>query len=257
MIALRVLVSIVYWICAFAVTVVFFAICTTFALALYPFDKTRRAAQLFSTIYNVVLFRLNPQWRLRVLGRERYGRGPYVICPNHQSFVDIFALGALHGQWRWVAKRSLLRTPFLGWAMWAVGNIGLVRGDKASGERMLGECRRWLGWGVSVVIFPEGTRSRDGELLPFKHGAFTLAIATGTSVLPIAIDGSRDALRKGGFDVTARSDVVVSVLDPIDAAPFVATNDVEGLKAATRAAIAAEIARLRSERAATGTSPPR
>ena len=245
MVVLRVLVSLVAW-AAFAVYTAFWStIVILLSFLLWPVDPTARAAQLAVTIWGPSCILLHPRWRVTVRGRELLRGGPFVVCPTHQSYADAFALSALHAHWKVVGKRSLFFVPFFGWAMGAIGNVGVVRGDRRSGEAMFAGCRRWLDRGVSILIFPEGTRSTDGELQAFKHGAFTLAAATGTSVLPIVVDGTWKALRKGGLDWTGPADMRVSVLTPIAPARF--GGDAEALKVATREAIAAELARLRAE----------
>jgi 1-acyl-sn-glycerol-3-phosphate acyltransferase len=170
-----------------------------------------------------------------------------VICVNHQSQVDILALSNLHGSWRWVSKVEIFRIPFLGWAMKSIGTPGVKRGDKASGQKMLEQCRVWLDRGVSILMFPEGTRSDDGSLLPFKPGAFKLALETGRPVLPIALDGTRFCLPKHSGDASGRGRAIVSVLEPIDVGPWREKQDVDGLALATRTAIETELARIRSQ----------
>lgn len=242
---LRGLASLAFWLVAALHTLFFSSVIFVVGLALAPVDRSRRVAQALVTVWGHGLVILHPRWRVRTLHRERLQGGPFVICANHQSFADTLALSALHGHWKWVAKSSVFLVPFMGWGMWAVGYVGVRRGKKESAERMIQDCRRWLARGASVLIFPEGTRSPDGALGPVKHGAFTLALASGANVLPIAVDGTRHAIEKGGFDVTGPAAMVVSVLPPIDVAPFREGDAPEGLKAATREAIGAELARLR------------
>jgi 1-acyl-sn-glycerol-3-phosphate acyltransferase len=202
-------------------------------------------AMVAMTAWGHSLLLANPFWRARVHGRERVRGGPYVICSNHQSAADIFVLSVLHGHWKFIAKSSLFWIPIFGWGMRAIGNIPVDRARPSSARRMIELCHRWLERGVSVLIFPEGTRSTDGELLPFKDGAFSIAIASGRPVLPVVIDGTIRAFRKGAFDLTSRADILVSVLPPIDAAPYREKKDVSGLRDATRDAMVRELERLR------------
>src|SRR5690606_18816698 len=176
---------------------------------------------------------VNPGWKLRIEGRERLPwRGPAVIVANHQSLGDILILYALYRPFKWVSKASVFKVPFLGWNMRMNGYVGLVRGNKESIIRMMADCERWLDRGVPVLIFPEGTRSPDQNVQPFKDGAFRLAVKRNVPVIPIAITGSADTLPKHGLVVALRSRCVVRVLEPVDPAEF--GGDVERLREAVR-----------------------
>jgi 1-acyl-sn-glycerol-3-phosphate acyltransferase len=138
--------------------------------------------------------RLTPLWTFDVEGERPadIDRRGYVVVANHESQADPFLLSWLPFDMRWVAKEELFRPPVSGWAMRFSGDIPLRRGEGDSIRKMMGECERALRAGISVMMFPEGTRSRDGELLPFKDGAFALAIRAGVPVLPIALAGTRE-----------------------------------------------------------------
>jgi 1-acyl-sn-glycerol-3-phosphate acyltransferase len=142
---------------------------------------------------------------------------------------------------KWLAKASLFSVPFAGWGMWLAGDIPVRRGDVTSGREALERCARWLERGVPVVIFPEGTRSGTGELLPFKDGAFRLAIESGADVLPIAVAGTRRALPKHSWRFS-RARARVAIGRPLSTEGMTAA-DIPRLKAAAREQIQA----LRSE----------
>jgi 1-acyl-sn-glycerol-3-phosphate acyltransferase len=118
-----------------------------------------------------------------------------VCISNHCSHTDVFLICHLPFEMKWLAKQSLFKLPFVGWGMWLVGDMGVERGSNKARD-VLAECASWLERGVPVFIFPEGTRSLDGELQPFKDGAFALAIETGAEVLPMAVAGTETALQK-------------------------------------------------------------
>ncbi len=142
---------------------------------------------------------LTPLWKLKVEGERPSDidhRG-YVVVSNHESTLDPFLLSFLPWDMRWVAKEELFKPPVVGWAMRWGGDIPLRRGAGDSIRQMLDECERAIRGGISVMMFPEGTRSRTGDLLPFKDGAFKLAIKTGAPILPIAITGTRAMMPKG------------------------------------------------------------
>jgi 1-acyl-sn-glycerol-3-phosphate acyltransferase len=137
-----------------------------------------------------------------------------VVVANHQSFLDIFALCSIHHEWKWVAKKELFKIPMFGWGFTLTGSISLDRGDTASATAVMAKSRRYLEDGMSVMIFPEGTRSEDGKLLPFKPGAFKLAVETGAPVLPIAVSGSARGMPKGTPWVRPAK-ITVRVLEPV------------------------------------------
>ena len=127
----------------------------------------------------------------------------YIFMANHQSNIDIPVLiqTLLAFQLRWLAKKELLWVPLFGWAMWAAKHITVNRTDRADAMQSLKKAKRRIASGISLVFFPEGTRSRDGRLLPFKRGGFWLAVQTQTPVVPITIDGSGMILPKGDWRI--------------------------------------------------------
>jgi 1-acyl-sn-glycerol-3-phosphate acyltransferase len=134
-----------------------------------------------------------------------------VVVSNHQSAMDIFAIAAaLPGQLRWVAKRELFRIPVFGRAMRAAGYVSIDREDPRRSRRGLSRAAEALAEGASLVVFPEGTRSADGRLAPFKRGAFALAQASRAPVVPVAVRGSRAVLPAGRWRITpGRIEVVI------------------------------------------------
>jgi len=129
-------------------------------------------------------------------------------------------LSNLPREMKWLAKRSLFQIPWIGWAFRLVGDIPVERGDAASAAVVMQQARDYLAHGMSVMIFPEGTRSRDGQLLPFKAGAFKLALDAGVPILPIAISGTAQGMPKGSPWVRP-TNIVVRVLEPIPTAGLV------------------------------------
>ena len=126
---------------------------------------------------------------------------PAVIVSNHESWYDVFALaGLLPVDYRFVGKKELNKIPFFGAAWMACGHIAIDRSNrKAAIESLRTAGDKIRREGAVVVMFPEGTRSSDGELRPFKKGAFVLALESGVPVIPIGISGSRSLMPKGSF----------------------------------------------------------
>ena len=243
--------SIIYWLFLCSTCVTYFVGALVIWLVSWPFDRNRRVLHLYSCFWAQTYFWVNPLWRLRIEGRDKLPwHGPAVIVANHQSLGDILVLFGLFRPYKWVSKASVFKVPFLGWNMKLNGYVGLVRGDKDSIQKMMAECKVWLEKGVPVLLFPEGTRSPDGEVKAFKDGAFRLACECDVPVIPIALTGSADTLPKHGFKVQLRSNCRVRVLDPIKPGDF--GRSVDALREETRARIIAAKNELDRER---GISP--
>jgi 1-acyl-sn-glycerol-3-phosphate acyltransferase len=145
----------------------------------------------------------------------------YLFIVNHQSNFDIPVLVQALPQFqlRWIAKKQLLWIPFFGWAMWAAKHIFVDRADSLDALKSLKLAKQRIAAGISVVIFPEGTRNPDGKLLPFKRGGFLLALKTKTPIVPVTINGTGKLLARGEWRVRPGAiDVTIGV--PIAAEEF-------------------------------------
>ncbi|HYO46312.1 MAG TPA: lysophospholipid acyltransferase family protein [Gemmatimonadota bacterium] len=156
---------------------------------------------------------------LEVIGQERLEPGrTYVLMSNHQSVFDIFALfRAFDRPFRMVAKRVLFWIPILGWSMWMCGFIPIDRSKRESAIRSLDRAARKIRSGTSVLMFPEGTRSLDGTLHPFKKGGFMLALKAGVPVVPVVVLGTDSIMEKGSLRV-GRAEIEVRIGRPIEIA---------------------------------------
>ncbi len=231
--------SVVYWIFFAATMPALFAVAVLVWAVTLPFDRRRVLLHLYTCAWASFYVWMNPLWRSRVVGREHLPwRGPAVIVANHLSLIDILVLYGLFRPFKWVSKESVFRVPFLGWNMWLNGYVPLRRGSAESVRAMLARCAELLAQGSPVLVFPEGTRSADGRLQPFKDGAFRLAIQAGVPVVPVAISGTHETLPKHGMVLRNRMDAVVRVLPPIDTK---AHPGVAALRDAARDAIAAAL----------------
>ena len=199
----------------FSFAIMFCAACLLLA------DPKRKFLHWLATLWGRSIFLCTPSWRLTVTGREHIDpQKPYILISNHQSLLDIMALFCLRRQFKWVAKASLFKIPFVGWSMSLTRYIKLVRGKSGSVRHAYDQARRWLSAGISVFFFPEGTRSRTGQLGPFKNGAFKLALDTGIPIVPIVITGTRELLSRGNWLFRRRSHVRITVLPPINPARY-------------------------------------
>jgi len=183
-----------------------------------------------------VMATLNPLWRFRTSGTPPPDpRRPYVVVSNHESFADILLISHLPWEMKWLSKAELFKVPVLGWLMRLAGDVPVRRGEGRSAVEALQRCRSVLKNKVSVMIFPEGTRSPTADMLPFKDGAFRLAIDTGVPILPLAVSGTGTALPKHGWRF-GRSVAEVRVLEPIETAGLT-VKDVPALRNRVRARI--------------------
>jgi 1-acyl-sn-glycerol-3-phosphate acyltransferase len=221
--------------------VVFVVFCLT-----APFDKGRYAAGRLFRLLGVTSVRLNPLWRFETSGRMiRDPRRPYVAVSNHESYADIFLISHLPWEMKWLSKETMFRIPCFGWMMRMAGDISIRRGERSSTSAAMAAARDRLAKRVSVMIFPEGTRSRTEELLPFKDGAFRLALETGTPILPMVVAGTRNCMAKGTFRFQ-KARARVQVLEPIETAGLT-LDHVSELRDRTRAVIEEARQALRRE----------
>ncbi|MBI5467992.1 MAG: 1-acyl-sn-glycerol-3-phosphate acyltransferase [Deltaproteobacteria bacterium] len=199
------------WALGIPVTMVFCFIIFLSALA----DRTGSAAHTAAAIWcRVVLFLAGV--KVSVEGVEKIPRGaPVLFLSNHQGAFDIPALqSSVPAQFRWVAKKSLFKIPLIGWSMYLSGYIGVKRESATESYKSMEKAAAKIRGGTSVMIFPEGTRSDTGELLPMKRGAFVLASRSGAPIVPIAINGTKDILKRGGFWIRPCR-VTIRIGDPI------------------------------------------
>jgi len=205
-----------------------------------PFDKGRYAAGYLFRKLTVVHQRLTPMWKFRTSGElPTDKRRPYVVVANHESFVDMLLISHLPIEMKWLSKETFFKIPLVGWMMRMAGDVRVVRGDRTSGAAALRACHDRLQKKVSVMIFPEGTRTADGSLGPFKDGAFRLAIESGAPILPLVVHGTRSALRKHDWRF-GDTEAEVRVLQPIPTEGLTEA-DIPELRERVRDMIAGEI----------------
>ena len=211
---------------------------------LFDRDPARYATGRVFRWFGGLVTRVNPAWTVRITGdRPTDPRRPYVVVSNHQSLADIPLISRLPWEMKWVAKKELLDVPVLGWEMQIAGDIPVDRRDVESRARVLSRARFYLRHACSVMFFAEGTRSRDGRVKAFQDGAFRLAIEAGAPILPLAVDGTMDALPKHGWRFN-RATCRVHVLPPVETTDL-RPGDVAALRERVRSAIIREVAMWR------------
>jgi 1-acyl-sn-glycerol-3-phosphate acyltransferase len=185
------------------------------------FDRRLVVLHRFTCFWGSLYTWVNPLWPVTVRGREKIDpRETYVMVANHLSLLDILVLFRLFRHFKWVSKIENFKIPCIGWNMRLNRYIPLRRGNRESIVQMMEACEKTLAEGNSVMMFPEGTRSRNGVLQPFKTGAFELALRSNRPLLPIVVEGTSDALPKRGFVLRGRHPIRVTVLDPIPVERF-------------------------------------
>ncbi len=185
-------------------------------LVTFRSDPGRYWVGLFFRKIAVTMATLNPLWKFRISGvMPENPRRPFVAVSNHESFVDILLISHLHWEMKWLSKAELFKIPVLGWLMRLAGDIPVQRGTARSAIAAMNRCKEILKDNVSVIIFPEGTRSETDELLPFKDGASRLAIDAQVPILPMVVHGTATALRKHDWRL-GRSVAEVRVLEPVE-----------------------------------------
>jgi len=197
-------------------------------------DRRRVVLHQFTCFWASLYTWFNPLWPVTITGLEHLRRGvTYVIVANHRSLLDILVLFRLFRHFKWVSKIEIFKVPCIGWNMVLNGYVKLRRGDAASIAEMMKACEQLLAEGNSIMMFPEGTRSVDGRLRAFKHGAFTLAQRARVPLLPIVLTGTSEALPKRGFVLRGRHDIRVRILPEIPYESF-AGKSVEDLTDSVR-----------------------
>jgi 1-acyl-sn-glycerol-3-phosphate acyltransferase len=191
-----------------------------------------------------VLAKINP-WRIHISGSENlHANQAYVVVSNHQSLGDIPLISHLKLDTKWLAKAELFRVPFIGWMLRMAGDVPIDRSDRRKGAQALLRCARYLREGCSVVFFPEGTRSRDGQVMPFNEGPFQLAVREHIPILPLVVEGSGAALPRNSWIFGGIQNIHLRVLEAVSVDGW-NIKQVPALRDAVRQRIVDELSRLR------------
>ncbi len=208
--------SIIVWIIGVCYIVVTFPLNIIVWLLAYPFDRDRRLVHWFLTHQSFVLSYLIPIWKIHIEGREKAKKGTtYVIISNHQSMLDIIIINCLRYKFKWISKIENFKVPVIGQYLKMADYIIVDRENDDSKAEMLERSYNCLKKGISIMMFPEGTRSLNSEIGFFRRGAFQLALQADVPILPVIIDGTGGILPKHGIIFGSGFQIKIKVLDPV------------------------------------------
>lgn len=238
--------SIIYYIVVATFWLVLYVVSFIALVVCYPFDKKRVVVHKISKWLTDTVFVFAPGMRRDVIGMENIDpKQAYVVVLNHQSMVDILSIYNLPLVFKWVSKKEVYRIPLVGRLLLMHGDIVINRASAKEAMQLVHtRGMKWLEKGASVAIFPEGTRSKDGEIHNFKAGAFILAKDAGVPILPIVLDGTSSLVRKGWM-INWRNVITIKVLPPISAEE-VQNRDIKDVMAQVRTDMVEALAEVRA-----------
>ncbi len=221
----RLMLSLAIWCSTLLLTLTLFLLMLLVTALTFPLDPKHQLQHSLCYLWSDALIALNPYWHITVHGRKNINPGHiYVIVANHQSLLDIVMLFQLRIQFKWIAKDSLFRIPVLGWCLSLARHVCIKRGSLSSIRRLNRQASDWLDAGISMMYFPEGTRSSSGKVLKFHNGAFKLALKKQVPILPVAIQGTATAMPKHGFIFNPGGAISINVLPPLEYTDFTIGN---------------------------------
>ena len=240
--------SILYYIVVSTAWIVLYVLSFIALIVCYPFDKKRRVVHRISAWLTNTVFIFAPLARRRVVGMENIDPNKaYVMVLNHQSMVDILSIYNLPLVFKWVSKREVYRIPIVGRLLWMHGDIVINRASAKEAMQLVhSKGMEWLKKGATVSIFPEGTRSKDGQIHNFKAGAFILAKDAGVPILPVVLDGTSSLVRKGWM-INWRNVTTIKVLPPVPAEE-VAERSIKEVMAQVHTDMVDALAEIRAEK---------
>lgn len=215
--------SVLYYLILLIFTVVYFIIIVIVFLLTVLFDKERVVLHHASRVWALSIFRLGPRWKIEIEGREKIDNSkPWVVVTNHQSMGDIPLMYTVPLNFKWVSKTEVKKWPLFGVVLYMHGDILIKRGSSGSTRHMITQSVEHFKRGTSVIIFPEGTRTKTGRIGRFKEGAFLLAKTAGVGIQPVVLEGTGNVIN--GWKVRSPHTFKVHILDPIPAEEVVATD---------------------------------
>lgn len=237
--------SLLYYLVVIVVALVLYVASFIALVVCYPFDRKRVVVHTLSKWITDTIFGLPPFMKREVIGLENIDpKKAYVMTLNHNSMADIITIYNLPLVFKWVSKKEVYRIPIVGRLLYAHGDIVINRASAKEAMQLVHERgKEWLAKGASVAIFPEGTRSKDGEIHNFKAGAFLLAKDAGAPILPIVLNNTNKMVRKGWM-MNWRNHITIKILPPISAEE-VAERSVKEVMADVHSSMTEALAEIR------------
>jgi 1-acyl-sn-glycerol-3-phosphate acyltransferase len=203
------------WIWLASATVVLFWWPLLACVRLFDRDPRRLKTARWFRRLGPALAKINP-WRIRITGLDNIDPSHvYVVVSNHQSMVDIPVIAHLPLDTKWLAKHELFRTPVFGSMLRLAGDVPVDRSDRRKGATAILRCAEYLRQGCSVMFFPEGTRSLDGQVRPFSEGPFMLAAREQVPILPLVVEGSGAALPRDTWMFGGTQEIHLRILKAV------------------------------------------
>lgn len=213
---MKILRSVLVWFTGIMMLVVFFPVSLIIWILTLPVDRNRIVMHRILVLQSIMLVRLIPFWKLKIEGKEKIPQDQtFIMISNHSSLADILMINCLGCNFKWISKIENTKVPVLGWYLRMADYIIVDRADDESKVNMLTRSMDCLRQGISLMIFPEGTRAQGNSPGMFKRGAFQLAIEAGVPILPIVLKGTGDLLPKHGFLLGDNRQIILRVLDPV------------------------------------------
>lgn len=211
-------------------------------------DKRRLLTHMMGTFWAWHYQSLIPFWKLHLEGRKKIPwKRPVVMVANHRSLIDILALYKIRRPFKWTSKDENFRLPFIGMVLSLTNSIRIKRESLRSGAQFLSQAEEEMKKGSSILLFPEGTRSKTMEMRPFKEGAFLLAKRSGSGIIPIVQTGSEKTFDRGSWALKGKAPIYIRVLDEIPAEE-VEKTEVKTMMLKVREIMEQELEKLENEK---------
>lgn len=212
-----VLLSLITWFEIVLCFILFFPFQFALFILTVLFDRRRIIMHYNSSLWCAMALYFSPAWKLDIQGKENLDRTKsHIVVMNHQSLIDILLTFRLFYPFKMIGKKVLGLVPIVGWNLVLSGHLLVDRKKMKSQFSAIRKMENLIKKGDSMFVYPEGTRTRDGELGDFKKGAFRTAVSTNTPVLPVVIDGPFQLLPKKGFTIKKRRTIYVRILPPLE-----------------------------------------
>ena len=219
--------SIYMWLYYSLLFILFFLLISLTFLLTFPFDPFRRIPNRVLSWMAWCMMHPSPSWQIQIEHTELLNKTtPTIYVCNHESFLDIPLIYQLPIRMKWVVKHSMTYIPIMGWLVRLTGQLTINR-SKKSALKKLNNLVQPLKSGIPVMLFPEGTRSLDGSLQPFKNGAFLLAMEHGFPIQPLVIEGAFEVLRSGSSLFQPKAYFLLRVLPSVDPKEFASMSELK------------------------------